>query len=89
MVVASIAVLLLITYIPVISTFLPAALGSAAAVENGTTTGGDSGTTATDNEDFNTIEDYSDLDWPEMTWNLPVLPQRPVPGHRPAASLVS
>ena len=70
MVVASIAVLLLITYIPVISTFLPAALGSAAAVENGTTTGGDSGTTATDNEDFNTIEDYSDLDWPEMTWNF-------------------
>ena len=70
MVVASIAVLLLITYIPVISTFLPAALGSAAAVENGTTTGGDSGTTATDNDDFNTIEDYSDLDWPEMTWNF-------------------
>ena len=70
MVVASIAVLLLITYIPVISTFLPAALGSAAAVENGTTTGGDSGTTATDNEDFNTIEDYSDLDWPETTWNF-------------------
>ena len=57
MVVASIAVLLLITYIPGISTFLPAALGSAAAVENGTTTGGDSGTTATDNDDFNTIED--------------------------------
>ena len=70
MVVASIAVLLLITYIPGISTFLPAALGSAAAVENGTTTGGDSGTTATDNDDFNTIEDYSDLDWPEMTWNF-------------------
>ena len=70
MVVASIAVLLLITYIPVISTFLPAALGSAAAVENGTTTGGDSGTTSTDNEDFNTIEDYRDLDWPEMTWNF-------------------
>ena len=70
MVAASIVVLLLITYIPGISTFLPAALGSAAAVENGTTTGGDSGTTATDNDDFNTIEDYSDLDWPEMTWNF-------------------
>ena len=70
MVAACIVVLLMITYIPGISTFLPAALGSAAAVENGTTTGGDSGTTATDNDDFNTIEDYSDLDWPEMTWNF-------------------
>ena len=70
MVVACIAVLLLITYIPGISTFLPAALGSAAAVENGTSAGGDSGTTKTDNDDFNTIEDYSDLDWPEMTWNF-------------------
>ena len=70
MVAACIVVLLMITYIPGISTFLPAALGSAAAVENGTTTGGDSGTTATDNVDFNTIEDYSDLDWPEMTWNF-------------------
>ena len=70
MVAACIVVLLMITYIPGISTFLPAALGSAAAVENGMTTGGDSGTTATDNDDFNTIEDYSDLDWPEMTWNF-------------------
>ena len=21
-------------------------------------------------DSFNTIEDYSDLDWPEMTWNF-------------------
>ena len=35
MVAASIVVLLIITYIPQISTCLPAALGSAAAIENG------------------------------------------------------
>ena len=63
MVAASIVVLLIITYIPQISTCLPAALGSAAAIENGETAGGDSGTTQTDNDDFNTIGDYSDLDW--------------------------
>ena len=70
MVVASIAVLLIITYIPQISTCLPAALGSAAAIENDETVGGDSGTTQTDNDDFNTIGDYSDLDWADMTWNF-------------------
>ena len=67
---ASIVVLLIITYIPQISTCLPAALGSAAAIENGETAGGDSGTTQTDNDDFNTIGDYSDLDWADMTWNF-------------------
>ena len=70
MVAASIAVLLIITYIPQISTCLPAALGSAAAIENDETVGGDSGTTQTDNDDFNTIGDYSDLDWADMTWNF-------------------
>ena len=48
MVAASIAVLLIITYIPQISTCLPAALGSAAAIENDETVGGDSGTTRTE-----------------------------------------
>ena len=70
MVAASIAVLLIITYIPQISTCLPAALGSAAAIENDETVGGDGGTTQTDNDDFNTIGDYSDLDWADMTWNF-------------------
>ena len=70
MVAASIVVLLMLTYIPQISTCLPAALGSAAAVENGETAGGDSGTTQTDNDDFNTIGDYSDLGWEDMTWNF-------------------
>ena len=46
------------------------AYGSAAAIENGETAGGDSGTTQTDNDDFNTIGDYSDLDWADMTWNF-------------------
>lgn len=70
MVTASIVVLLIITYIPQVSDLSPAALGSAAAIENGETAGGDSGTTQTDNDDFNTIGDYSDLDWADMTWNF-------------------
>ena len=74
MVAASIAVFLIITYIPQISTCLPAALGSAAAIENDETVGGDSGTTQTDNDDFNTIGDYSDLDWADMTWNFTCSP---------------
>ena len=41
-----------------------------AAIENDETVGGDSGTTQTDNDDFNTIGDYSDLDWADMTWNF-------------------
>ena len=46
------------------------AYGSAAAIENDETVGGDGGTTQTDNDDFNTIDDYSDLDWADMTWNF-------------------
>ena len=84
MVGASVAVLLLITYVPVISTGLPALLGSQAAMSSSGTAGTDSSNGAdnesasgvagnsdsVDGEDFNTIEDYSDLDWPEMTWNF-------------------
>ena len=84
MVGASVAVLLLITYVPVISTGLPALLGSQAAMSSSGTAGTDSSNGAdnesasgvagnsdsVDGEDFNTIEDYSDLDWSEMTWNF-------------------
>ena len=82
MIAASVAVLLLITYVPQISTFLPKALagkagsysGIVAAATNSNvskddstvSTGGDNG----NNEDYNDIADYSDLDWPEQTWNF-------------------
>ena len=74
MIAASVAVLLVITYIPAVSTALPKALA-----KNGSYTGAqsssDTGSTASkdagnDNDSFNTIADYSDLDWPEMTWNF-------------------
>ena len=74
MIAASVAVLLVITYIPAVSTALPKALA-----KNGAYTGdqfsSDTGSTSSkdagdDNDSFNTIADYSDLDWPEMTWNF-------------------
>ena len=82
MIAASVAVLLLITYVPQISTFLPKALagkdgsysGTVAATTNSDASGDDSQTsTSGDNgnsEDYNDIADYSDLDWPEQTWNF-------------------
>ena len=82
MIAASVAVLLLITYVPQISTFLPKALAGKAGSYSGTvaaatnsdvskddstvSTGGDNG----NNEDYTDIADYSDLDWPEQTWNF-------------------
>ena len=73
MIAVSVAVLLIITYIPAVSVALPKALA-----KNGSYTGeqsSDSGDSGSKNsgdgtESFNTIDDYSDLDWPEMTWNF-------------------
>ena len=73
MIAVSVAVLLIITYIPAVSVALPKALA-----KNGSYTGeqsSDSGDSGSENsgdgtESFNTIDDYSDLDWPEMTWNF-------------------
>ena len=74
MIAASVAVLLVVTYVPAVSTALPKALA-----KNGSYTGeqasSDTGSTASKDagngeDSFNTIEDYSDLDWPEMTWNF-------------------
>ncbi|WP_461881390.1 TRAP transporter large permease subunit [Fusicatenibacter sp.] len=82
MIAASVAVLLLITYVPQISTFLPKALakdgaytGTVAAATNSDTSSGDGadGSTAgnsSGNEDYNDIADYSDLGWEEQTWNF-------------------
>ncbi|MGB4963328.1 MAG: TRAP transporter large permease subunit, partial [Fusicatenibacter saccharivorans] len=82
MIAASVAVLLLITYVPQISTVLPKALakdgaytGTVAAATNSDTSSGDGadGSTAgnsSGNEDYNDIADYSDLGWEEQTWNF-------------------
>ena len=74
MIAASVAVLLVITYIPAVSTALPKALAKNGAY-TGDQSSSDTGSTASkdagnDNDSFNTIADYSDLDWPEMTWNF-------------------
>ena len=82
MIAASVAVLLLITYVPQISTFLPKALakdgaytGTVAAATNSDTSSGDGADSSTNgtssgNEDYNDIADYSDLGWEEQTWNF-------------------
>ena len=73
MIAASVAVLLIVTYIPITSTFLPKALAKEGSY-TGDQSSASSDTTAKDagdgNNSFDTIADYSDLDWPEMTWNF-------------------
>ena len=73
MIAASVAVLLIITYIPAVSTALPKALAKEGSYtgDQSSDTGSSSSKDAGDGSDsFNTIADYSDLDWPEMTWNF-------------------
>ena len=74
MIAASVAVLLVVTYVPAVSTALPKALakdgsytGEQASSDTGSTASKDAGN---GEDSFNTIEDYSDIDWPEMTWNF-------------------
>ena len=73
---ASVVVLLLITYIPGISTFLPKALAGENGAYSGTvTTSSDSADDAQDStggsgDSYNDIADYSDLGWEEQTWNF-------------------
>ncbi len=73
MIAACVAVLLIVTYIPITSTFLPKALAKEGSY-TGDQSSSSSDTTAKDtgdgNNSFDTIADYSDLDWPEMTWNF-------------------
>ena len=73
MIAASVAVLLIITYIPAVSTALPKALAKEGSYtgDQSSDTGSQSSKDAGDGSDsFNTIADYSDLGWPEMTWNF-------------------
>ena len=73
---ASVVVLLLITYIPGISTFLPKALAGENGAYSGTVTASsDSADDAQDStggseDSYNDIADYSDLGWEEQTWNF-------------------
>ena len=69
---ASVIVLLLITYVPVVSTFLPKALAGD-SYSGAVTASADSDQSTTvdgGSADFDTIGDYSDLDWKEQTWNF-------------------
>ena len=76
MIAACVAVLLVVTYIPAVSVALPKALAkngsytgdqSTSSDDTSTTSSSDSGN---DEESFNEIGDYSDLDWEEQTWNF-------------------
>lgn len=72
MIAASVVVLLLVTYIPGISVFLPKALAGTTysgevAVKSEDGTDGQ-GTSAPDS--YEDIDDYSDLGWEEQTWNF-------------------
>ena len=74
MLAACIAVLLVVTYIPVTSTALPKALakngaysGDSASSETGSTAASAAGE---EEHSFNEIGDYSDLGWEETTWNF-------------------
>ena len=73
MIAACVAVLLIVTYIPITSTFLPKVLakeGSYTGVQSSASSDTASKEAGDGNNSFDTIADYSDLDWPEMTWNF-------------------
>ena len=73
---ASVVVLLLITYIPGISTFLPKALAGENGAYSGTVTASSDSaddvqdSTGGSGDSYNDIADYSDLGWEEQTWNF-------------------
>ena len=74
MLAACVAVLLVVTYIPVTSTALPRALAKNGAY-SGDSSSGDSDSSAASaagdgDYSFNEIADYSDLGWEETTWNF-------------------
>ena len=74
MLAACVAVLLVVTYIPVTSTALPRALAKNGAYSGDSSSGDSGSSTASAAGDgdysFNEIADYSDLDWEETTWNF-------------------
>lgn len=68
---ASVVVLLLVTYVPEISTFLPKALAGQDGSYSGTVVAKEKEESANgEDADYNEIGDYSDLGWEEQTWNF-------------------
>ena len=71
MIAVCVTVLLIVTYVPAVSVALPKALA-----KNGSYSGeqdnisGGMRKAGGEEEGFNAIGDYSNLDWPEMTWNF-------------------
>ena len=70
MIAASVAVLLLITYVPKISTFLPEVLAGSSYTGKVAEGSAESSKDPMEDAAFNQIEDYSDLGWEEQTWNF-------------------
>ena len=74
MLAACVAVLLVVTYIPVTLTALPRALAKNGAYSGDSSSGDNGSSTASAAGDgdysFNEIADYSDLGWEETTWNF-------------------
>ncbi|MDO4329136.1 MAG: DctP family TRAP transporter solute-binding subunit [Lachnospiraceae bacterium] len=68
MIVASLAVLLCISYIPSITTFLPKWM--AGDSYTGTVAAAGGGSSYGSSEAYDTIDDYSGLGWEEQTWNF-------------------
>ena len=75
MIAVCVTVLLIVTYVPAVSVALPKALA-----KNGSYSGekdnisGGMRKAGGEEEGFNAIGDYSNLDWPEMTWNFACSP---------------
>lgn len=70
MIIACVVVLLMVTYIPAISYCLPKALAKNGSYTGDPNASGNNSLAANVNSEDFTIGDYSDLDWPEMTWNF-------------------
>ncbi len=76
MIAACVAVLLIVTYVPAVSVALPKALAKNGSYsgDQDVSSSGSMREAGGEEEGFNTIGDYSDLDWPEMTWNFACSP---------------
>ncbi|WP_373219896.1 DctP family TRAP transporter solute-binding subunit [Ruminococcus sp. 5_1_39BFAA] len=77
MLVASVAVLAVVTYVPAVSVALPKALAKNGSYSGNPGTGAaevasndETADSGNGDNSFDTIGDYSDLDWPEMEWNF-------------------
>ena len=73
MIVASVAVLLLVTYVPSISTFLPKLISGdsySGAVVQAADASSSTVTDAAEVASYSEIGDYSNLNWEEQTWNF-------------------